>query len=128
MCGNGAEVDVWGRVGAKSVCGRGGSRFTAWDWCGGKFASLHKGLLTQVRAFSSFFITTHVLIICCTCCKYVVYYSHFSTLQVKINHVMEIQNMSLFLGPLAWLRTITHLSLRMIRVNNKNRKKLNNTK
>jgi hypothetical protein len=33
-------------------------------------------------------------------------YSYFSPPQVKINHVMEIWNLCLFLGPTAWLRTI----------------------
>jgi hypothetical protein len=39
----GLRGGVWVRgEGQKGLWDR-GSPFTAWDWCGGKFASLHKG-------------------------------------------------------------------------------------
>jgi hypothetical protein len=92
-CVNGAEGDAWGKGGAKSACGRGACRFTEWEWFEGKFTSLHKGLQGH------FFPHMCCYIVVCMCCKYVLCYSYFSPKQVKINHMMEVQNMRLFLGP-----------------------------
>jgi hypothetical protein len=60
--------------------------------------------------FLFFFVTTPVLFIHFIYCKDapVLY---FSPLQVKINHVIELRNMGLFLGLLAWSRTHSTLHL-----------------
>jgi hypothetical protein len=42
-------------VGAERAYRKGDNRFTAWDGCGEKFASLLKGLPPQIRAFSILF-------------------------------------------------------------------------
>ncbi len=56
------------------------------------------------------FVTTHVLFIHFIYCKDAPVL-HFSPLQVKVNHVMELRNMGLFLGLLAWLRTHSTIHL-----------------
>jgi hypothetical protein len=59
------EMGLNGVLGAGvKACGEEGSQFTLWDWCGGWFAYLKRGLPPQVRAFFYYSLTaTQVLII-----------------------------------------------------------------
>ncbi len=92
-------ISGWGEQGVKE-----GSWFWAWVWCGWKFASSRKGLLSQ-EVFSIFFIPK-----CGKCCIYMccknscVINPSFLLRRLKINQVTELQNMHLFLDPLAWLK------------------------
>jgi hypothetical protein len=53
-----------------------------------------------------FCFNCHTCIDSSLCCKYVLCAIHiFLRCSLKINHVTEIQNMRLFLGPLDWLQT-----------------------
>ncbi len=81
-------VDVWGWAGKREVgvglktCGKQGSWYSAWDWCGGRLASLQKGQLSHVRDFFYYYHTcVQVTCICCEnallCCSY------FSSREVK---------------------------------------------
>ncbi len=74
-----------------------------------KFASLYGGHAPQVRGpFFFYVLTTHVPKPCSMGYKLAcVLNIYFSPVQVETNHMTEIQNMRLFLGPIEWLRTIT---------------------
>jgi hypothetical protein len=80
-------AEDWGwhlGVGAKKGLWERGSWFSAWDWCGGKFASFCKRIPSkQGNYFFAFNPYTYVD------------YSFFLC-RLKINHVTEIQNMHLF--------------------------------
>jgi hypothetical protein len=66
------------RVGeVPKACGKRGGWYSVWDWCGGKFAFFHSILSDAVDIF----------LLC----------------RLKINYVTEIENMHLFLGPLAYI-------------------------
>jgi hypothetical protein len=95
--------------GQKSLWVR-GNQFAPWDWFGGKFASSHKVLPPQVRAFILLFYHH-------TCANHSLYILQISSCgihifllcRLKINLVKELKNMHVFLGPLAWLRTIREI-------------------
>jgi hypothetical protein len=96
------EGDNWGGSrDQKGLCGNDAVVLSM-----GLVASLHKGLLPRGRDFL-ILITTHALIVRYMCCKYAYCAIHiFLLCSLKINHMTEIPNKRLFLGPLAWLHTL----------------------
>jgi hypothetical protein len=59
----------WGRDGSQRGFWVRGQSITALDWCGRKFASLHKEPPPQARALKKT-VLPHLLIILCIYCKY----------------------------------------------------------
>jgi hypothetical protein len=91
--GEGSKGEKWGLW-------EWGSWFSAWDWCGWKFVSSHKGLLP--KWFHPFtFITTPVLN-AYMCYKNACNINLFFPLQVKNKPHDELQNMRSFLGSLVY--------------------------
>ncbi len=101
------EGDAWGWTRGWAGLWKWGSWFWAWDQYRPRVASLRKWLLPQVRGFLLLFsFNTHVLELCYKHYKLACVSNKFSPLKVKNNHVTEISNMHLFLGPIAWLGTL----------------------
>ncbi len=74
----------------EGLMGEGTLKSTAWDWCGGKFTSLHGGFTAQARALSSFTTATHLITIHYTwALNMLLCYSFFLLCRLKINHMTE---------------------------------------